>query len=143
MNRVEFVGDQVVMAGGTELTLNGVAQGYITDRIAELLARRGYRNVLVDLGEVRALGSRDDGSAFEIDWRELGGSPSGTRRWRCPRATPGLSADGGVLYLRSRTGPARATGSAAVRHPPRRSRMRLTALTRLTGSCAPHRIACS
>jgi thiamine biosynthesis lipoprotein len=60
------------MADGTELTLNGIAQGYITDRIAELLARRWYRNVLIDLGEVRALGGRDDGGAYEIEWREVG-----------------------------------------------------------------------
>ena len=38
------------------VTLNGVAQGYITDRVADLLRGRGFENVLVELGEVRALG---------------------------------------------------------------------------------------
>ena len=40
------------------VTLNGVAQGYITDRVADLLRGRGFENVLVELGEVRALGRR-------------------------------------------------------------------------------------
>jgi thiamine biosynthesis lipoprotein len=45
---------------GMAVTLNGVAQGYITDRVADLLRDRGFANVLVELGEVRALGRRPD-----------------------------------------------------------------------------------
>lgn len=45
---------------GMAVTLNGVAQGYITDRIADLLREHGFENVLVELGEVRALGHRPD-----------------------------------------------------------------------------------
>jgi thiamine biosynthesis lipoprotein len=45
---------------GMALTLNGIAQGYITDRIAELLRNEGLENVLVDLGEVRTMGRRPD-----------------------------------------------------------------------------------
>ena len=41
---------------GMAVTLNGVAQGYITDRVADLLRGRGFDNVLVELGEIRALG---------------------------------------------------------------------------------------
>jgi thiamine biosynthesis lipoprotein len=44
---------------GVTLTLNGIAQGYITDRIAELLNNEGLDHVLVDLGEIRGLGTRD------------------------------------------------------------------------------------
>jgi thiamine biosynthesis lipoprotein len=44
---------------GVTLTLNGIAQGYITDRIAELLHNEGLDDVLVDLGEIRGLGTRD------------------------------------------------------------------------------------
>ena len=43
---------------GMALTLNGIAQGYITDRIAELLRNEGLDDVLVDLGEIRAQGTR-------------------------------------------------------------------------------------
>lgn len=38
------------------MTLNGIAQGYITDRVTDVLRRGGIRHVLVDMGEIRALG---------------------------------------------------------------------------------------
>ena len=41
---------------GMAITLNGIAQGYITDRVAALLRRAGLNHVLIDLGELRALG---------------------------------------------------------------------------------------
>ena len=40
---------------GMQLTLNGIAQGYITDRVTELLREAGMQKVLVDMGEVRGL----------------------------------------------------------------------------------------
>jgi len=40
---------------GMALTLNGIAQGYITDRITELLRAGGLDRALVDLGEIRGL----------------------------------------------------------------------------------------
>jgi len=49
---------------GAAVTLNGVAQGFITDRIAELLEANGFGDVLIDLGEGRALGHRPDGSPW-------------------------------------------------------------------------------
>ena len=49
---------------GMAVTLNGVAQGYITDRIADLLRGRGFDNVLVELGEIRALGRHPDGTPW-------------------------------------------------------------------------------
>lgn len=50
---------------GMALTLNGIAQGYITDRIAALLRAEGLRDVLVDMGEVAALGHKPDGRAWQ------------------------------------------------------------------------------
>lgn len=41
---------------GMALTLNGVAQGYITDLIVDLLRQEGVENTLVDMGEIRSLG---------------------------------------------------------------------------------------
>lgn len=41
---------------GMAVTLNGIAQGYITDRVAELLRDSGFEHILIDLGEIRALG---------------------------------------------------------------------------------------
>lgn len=40
---------------GMAITLNGIAQGYITDRIADLLRDAGMTGALIDLGEIRAL----------------------------------------------------------------------------------------
>lgn len=44
---------------GMQLTLNGIAQGYITDRVTDLLRDAGLKHVLVDMGEVRALAPLD------------------------------------------------------------------------------------
>ncbi|MEN1961127.1 FAD:protein FMN transferase [Luteimonas sp. MJ246] len=49
---------------GAAITLNGVAQGFITDRVAELLQAEGFHDVLIDLGEGRALGRRPDGGPW-------------------------------------------------------------------------------
>ena len=59
---------------GMKITLNGIAQGYITDRVAELLKTHGFENVLIDLGETRGLGQRGDGS----DWRVGIKAPDGS-----------------------------------------------------------------
>lgn len=55
---------------GMAVTLNGLAQGYITDRVAELLRRRGFANVLVDLGETRSLGPHADGHPWNVTVRD-------------------------------------------------------------------------
>ena len=46
------------------ITLNGVAQGFITDRVADLLRAAGFDDVLIDLGEIHALGERPGGGAW-------------------------------------------------------------------------------
>ncbi len=51
---------------GMALTLNGIAQGYITDRVAGLLRDAGFANVLLDLGETRALGPRPDSRPWQV-----------------------------------------------------------------------------
>jgi len=58
---------------GMAITVNGIAQGFITDRIAQLLRRDGYENVLVQLGESYAMGRHADGRP----WRVGIGSPDG------------------------------------------------------------------
>ncbi len=54
------------------ITLNGVAQGFVTDRVADLLHASGFGNVLIDLGEGRALGRGPDGKP----WRAAVSDPS-------------------------------------------------------------------
>ncbi|HIJ37414.1 MAG TPA: FAD:protein FMN transferase [Rhodospirillaceae bacterium] len=51
---------------GMGLTLNSGAQGFITDRVAGVLRQHGFENMLVDMGEPRALSTRPDGSAWRI-----------------------------------------------------------------------------
>lgn len=41
---------------GARITLNGIAQGYATDRVADLLRAAGCNHTLVDMGEIRAIG---------------------------------------------------------------------------------------
>ncbi|WP_343895589.1 FAD:protein FMN transferase [Craurococcus roseus] len=53
-------------ARGMQVTLNGIAQGYITDRIVELLRDGGIERTMVDLGEARVLGSRPDGRPWQV-----------------------------------------------------------------------------
>src|SRR5699024_9825431 len=50
---------------GMAITLNGFAQGYITDRIAHLLTEYGFEDILIDVGEIRANGRRSDGRAWK------------------------------------------------------------------------------
>lgn len=49
---------------GMALTFNGIAQGYIADRVAALLHDRGLHDVLVDMGEIAARGQRPDGTPW-------------------------------------------------------------------------------
>ena len=56
---------------GMAITLNGIAQGFVTDRVADMLRAAGLDHVLVDLGEVRVLGRRPDGRR----WRAAIGDP--------------------------------------------------------------------
>ncbi len=49
---------EISLPDGVALTLNGIAQGYITDRVTELLRRSGYRSALIDMGEMRVLTDR-------------------------------------------------------------------------------------
>lgn len=55
--RLQFDEGEVRFDGAVGgLTLNGIAQGYITDQIAQLLRRRGFGDVVVDMGEIAVFG---------------------------------------------------------------------------------------
>lgn len=41
---------------GVQLTLNGIAQGYIADKVTAILRAQGVRNVMVNTGEISAMG---------------------------------------------------------------------------------------
>ncbi len=64
--RVEVRRDRVRLPPGMALTLNGIAQGYITDRVTDLLLAHGIGHMLVDMGEPRGIGRRDDGQEWQL-----------------------------------------------------------------------------
>jgi thiamine biosynthesis lipoprotein len=108
-NRVSFAQQ------GMQVTLNGMAQGYITDRVAGVFRRNGMKNVLVDLGEKYAIGPRIDGTGWPV---RFGGndaqSSSGVRMYYGALATSSgsgfrFSLNGNYTHLidpRSGTSPA-------------------------------------
>lgn len=57
------------------MTLNGVAQGYITDQITQLLAAHGITNTLINLGEYRTLDNQPDGTPWQIGIADLETDP--------------------------------------------------------------------
>ena len=54
--RVGIKDGEITLADGSALTLNGIAQGRIADRVTELLVSRGFTDVVVDAGELRLPG---------------------------------------------------------------------------------------
>jgi len=54
--RVRRDGDSIRLAPGQALTLNGIAQGFATDRVRALLRDAGLDRCLVNIGEFAALG---------------------------------------------------------------------------------------
>jgi FAD:protein FMN transferase len=91
--------DRILLARrGMAVTLNGIAQGYLTDRVVELLRAGGVAQTLVDLGEARAVGGHPSGRP----WRAALDDPSRPGHlWGrldltdCALATSG---DGGFVF---------------------------------------------
>lgn len=67
---VKISAGKIALPEGASLTLNGIAQGIITDRVADLLRRAGAQNTLINLGEFRSLGPKADGSPWTIGLRD-------------------------------------------------------------------------
>jgi thiamine biosynthesis lipoprotein len=59
---------------GMALSLNGIAQGYICDRVAALLAAEGLTDALIDPGEIRALGNRPGGGPWRVGLADTPGA---------------------------------------------------------------------
>ncbi|RLJ51631.1 thiamine biosynthesis lipoprotein [Litoreibacter meonggei] len=69
----------ITIRPGMALTLNGIAQGYIADRVAEMLRSEGLTNILIDTGEFRALGTHPDGKAWPVKLAAGGEVPLAAR----------------------------------------------------------------
>lgn len=63
---VRFDGGSVELGRGQAITLNGVAQGFIADRVADLMRRAGVGDVLIDTGEIVALGNASGGDGWAV-----------------------------------------------------------------------------
>lgn len=109
-NKVEVSVDRIRLVPGAALTFNGIAQGFITNRVVSLLKAQGLEAGLVSVGEIAAVGTsssgkdwvvgladHEDGSADATlhlrDKAVATSSPSGTRF--------GSGADGHILDPRS------------------------------------------
>lgn len=56
----------ITLQPGMALTLNGIGQGYVADRVAALLEAEGLTDILIDTGELRALGGQPEGSDWPV-----------------------------------------------------------------------------
>lgn len=65
-SRLRFNRDRIVLERGMALTLNGIVQGYVTDLIVDLLRAAGLECCLVDMGEIRAIGTPPDGRPWRV-----------------------------------------------------------------------------
>jgi len=64
--KIGFDAGKVALPPGMALSLNGIAQGYIADRVAVMLAGKGLGDILIDTGEFRALGGHPEGGAWPV-----------------------------------------------------------------------------
>ena len=51
---------------GTAVTLNGIAQGFATDRVNAVLREHGIEHALIDCGEIGAVGTNEAGKPWRI-----------------------------------------------------------------------------
>jgi FAD:protein FMN transferase len=78
--RVRIATDEIRIDPGMALTFNGIAQGAAADRIAAMMHEEGLGNVLIDMGEVQALGHRPDGAAWCAQITAPDGTPLADRQ---------------------------------------------------------------
>lgn len=70
--RVRFDTQKITLSPGQALTFNGIAQGFATDEITQTLKAHGLQNVLVNIGEFRALGGPWRLGLSDPTWGHLG-----------------------------------------------------------------------
>lgn len=65
--KVEVAPDRIRLRGaGMAVTLNGIAQGFASDRVGAALQARGVRHALVNTGEFGSLGRKADGTPWTV-----------------------------------------------------------------------------
>ena len=70
--RLVDIGPRRIALGrpGMGVTLNSIGQGFIADRIADMLGAQGFRHVYADLGETRLIGDHPEGRPWRIGLRD-------------------------------------------------------------------------
>jgi thiamine biosynthesis lipoprotein len=79
---------RIAISPGSALTLNGIAQGIVADRVAALLIRRGFTLPLIDTGEMRLAGPE----------RRAVDLPAAGLRLRLAEAAVATSAPGALIF---------------------------------------------
>lgn len=65
--RVDVSPSRIVLRGdGTAVTLNGIAQGFATDRATSVLRSYGIEHALINAGELTNLGDKEDGQPWTV-----------------------------------------------------------------------------
>ena len=57
----------VILKNNASITLNGIAQGWITDKVVEIIKKNNIKNTLVDFGETFASGSYESKRPWNIE----------------------------------------------------------------------------
>ncbi len=103
-DQVAFDANRIVLPRrGMGLTLNGIAQGYVTDRIVDILRVGGISCSLIDMGEPRAIGSRPTGEP----WRVGIADPDRPNQivYTLPAVDQAVATSGGYGFRFDRNGP--------------------------------------
>lgn len=102
-DKVQFSSEQVSFdRTGVQMTLNGIAQGYIADKIAGFFRREGVNNVLINTGEISALGSAPDGNGWQVSLKGNQGATFGLSDAAIATSAPlgtTLDTDGSVGHI--------------------------------------------
>jgi thiamine biosynthesis lipoprotein len=65
--KVQINGSEVTLTGvGTEITLNGIAQGFAADAVGKVLKKHGIQHALIDTGEVNTVGGHAERENWNI-----------------------------------------------------------------------------
>ena len=64
--RVSVAAERVRLAGGTQITLNGIAQGFAADRVRAVLESHGVQHALLNTGELATIGLKPSADPWTV-----------------------------------------------------------------------------
>lgn len=99
-SKVQRFAEAITLRPGMALTLNGIAQGLIADRVANLLRAEGLDSVLIDTGEMAALGGPPTSDTWHVALQQ-GGAVELANRALATSAPLGMTfaADGRTSHI--------------------------------------------